>query len=229
MTNSLDEILAKYAPENETGSSAWMLTLADLLSLILVFFILMYAVSTIRQEQGKEMMDSLNKAFKGVQIIPSDSYTTPLGVQPIRQVQGMDLHYVNAILQNKADAKDPLLDTIKYNYIPLDKLTISIPNSYLFIGESRELTDEARISLFDLAELIQRLNNRIEVTVYLNGKLSGVGDVEWNRALARAVIVTAEMKRFADTANLHAFIKTAPEETAPTLAARDRVDIVIWQ
>ncbi len=55
--------------ECEAGAPAWMATFADLVTLLMCFFVLLFAMSTTQQETYKELVQSLRSAL-GAQTIP---------------------------------------------------------------------------------------------------------------------------------------------------------------
>lgn len=55
--------------ECERGIAPWMATFADLVTLLMCFFVLMFAMSTIQEETFKELVQSLKSAL-GVQEVP---------------------------------------------------------------------------------------------------------------------------------------------------------------
>ncbi len=57
------------AEEAEAGAPAWMATFADLVTLLMCFFVLLFAMSTTQQETYKELVQSLRSAL-GSQTIP---------------------------------------------------------------------------------------------------------------------------------------------------------------
>lgn len=61
------EALKSLPPKNkEAGAPAWILTFADLMSLLLAFFVLLFSFSEIDKQKFKEMAGSMKDAF-GVQ------------------------------------------------------------------------------------------------------------------------------------------------------------------
>lgn len=53
----------------EEGAPAWMATFADLVTLLMCFFVLLFAMSTIQEETFKELIQSMKSAL-GVQQVP---------------------------------------------------------------------------------------------------------------------------------------------------------------
>ena len=52
-----------------TGAPAWITTFADLVTLLMAFFVLLFAMSTTQQETYKEMVQSLRTAL-GTHAVP---------------------------------------------------------------------------------------------------------------------------------------------------------------
>ncbi|OQY12489.1 MAG: flagellar motor protein [Desulfobacteraceae bacterium 4572_19] len=67
-----DAVLSPPPPPPEEGGGGapeWMCTFSDLVTLLMCFFVLMFAMSTIQQETFKEIVKSLRSAL-GVQSVP---------------------------------------------------------------------------------------------------------------------------------------------------------------
>ncbi len=69
-----DEIALSAPPEEDKkeeggGAPAWMATFADLVTLLMCFFVLLFAMSTTQQETYKELVQSLRSAL-GAQAVP---------------------------------------------------------------------------------------------------------------------------------------------------------------
>ncbi len=79
--------------EPAAGSPRWMTTFADLMSLLLVFFVLLLSFSVLDNQKFKEVAGSMKDAFgvqksrmdldtiKGVEMISQEFQTVPLGIQ----------------------------------------------------------------------------------------------------------------------------------------------------
>ena len=68
-----EEVSLSAPPEEEkkqaAGAPAWMATFADLVTLLMCFFVLLFAMSTTQQETYKELVKSLRSAL-GAQAVP---------------------------------------------------------------------------------------------------------------------------------------------------------------
>ncbi len=56
-------ILAKRKKEEAKGAAGWITTFSDLMNLLLCFFIMLFAMSTIDQEKFQELVVSLSASF----------------------------------------------------------------------------------------------------------------------------------------------------------------------
>ena len=70
------------AEECEAGAPAWMATFADLVTLLMCFFVLLFAMSTTQQETYKELVQSLRSAL-GAESIPEAGIREGLQMNPV--------------------------------------------------------------------------------------------------------------------------------------------------
>ncbi|MGJ8670355.1 MAG: flagellar motor protein MotB [Oceanococcus sp.] len=70
---------AKKAPV--PGLPLWMATFADMMALMMTFFVLLFAFSEVEQEKFKQMAGSMAQAFGGVQYIKSNSQDNIPGME----------------------------------------------------------------------------------------------------------------------------------------------------
>lgn len=64
------------------GLPPWMATFADMMALMMTFFVLLFAFSEVEQEKFKQMAGSMAQAFGGVQYIKSNSQDNVKGMEP---------------------------------------------------------------------------------------------------------------------------------------------------
>ena len=69
-----------YAPEVRNGSPPWLITFADLMVLLMCFFVLMLSFSEMDAEKFKIMSGSLNGGFRRAS--RSDGYRHAEGHEP---------------------------------------------------------------------------------------------------------------------------------------------------
>ncbi len=83
----VEEELSLFVQEEDedkgsSGAPAWMATFADMVTLLLCFFILLFAMSTTQQETYKELVKSLRSAL-GAQAVPESGTREGLTMHPV--------------------------------------------------------------------------------------------------------------------------------------------------
>ncbi|MFQ5483392.1 MAG: flagellar motor protein MotB [Nitrospinaceae bacterium] len=81
--------------EGEEGAPAWITTFADLVTLLMVFFILLFAMGTIEEQKWKQIKDSLKSAL-GVEQIPESGLRE--GLEVIKDIDAkLDQETIHAV------------------------------------------------------------------------------------------------------------------------------------
>jgi chemotaxis protein MotB len=97
----------KHKHEDHTNHEAWAIPYGDLVTLLLAFFVVMYALSTINEGKFRVLSDSLQAAFRGV----------PRTLEPVQvgeKTRGSGADIAVSIVQQATVAGQPrqLLETI---------------------------------------------------------------------------------------------------------------------
>lgn len=71
----------KHAHEDHVNHEAWAIPYGDLVTLLLAFFVVMYAVSSVNEGKYRVLSDSLNAAFRGT---PRTMEPVPIGDKPAK-------------------------------------------------------------------------------------------------------------------------------------------------
>ncbi len=159
---SLDEMFT-----DEEGGSAWIVTFADMMTLILVFFILLYTLADFEDEAYKELIESV-QVFDGDgnQISVIDFATrkgrNPEPLKVVEDMLGMNPGQVPmenlkpalaADMESMIDNTD-LADSVDLAYNG-DQINLQIDGRYLFGSGSAELKDRARFIFANLAQMFR--------------------------------------------------------------------------
>ena len=59
----------KFAPEEHDNAERWTVTYSDLMNLLLVFFIVLYATANQDTEKAKEVLSAIAGSFNGTEFI----------------------------------------------------------------------------------------------------------------------------------------------------------------
>lgn len=193
-------------PPAETSSAAaglWMISLADLISLMLAFFVLMFAM---REPEPRRWAD-----MRGLVSAPStdDRPAAPQAgeAQPMadfnvamtEEISARNLDYLTAVLRNQLTARPGLAGLTATRED--DRLTIFAPAALLFEGDGPQLSERGREAVFLLAPVLARAGNRVEIVgraaAEINPSQPGQADGGrgWERALTRAVLTAQALRQ----------------------------------
>lgn len=219
-----------------TGPPVWMLSLADLISLLLTFFVMLFAMSKVKVDRWDEVVDSLSQSIKPSPKEENDEPTASLNIPRVYRKPAMNLDYLSAVIDDAID-DNPVLGDARMSR-DANKLVISLPGDLLFVTGSSDMTPKARQALFVLGGVLGNIGNRIGVQGHTDPRpLSGRGVYasNWELSLARAAAVANELKRsgYTDYINIYGFAASRYDQLPEKMdedqrfAMARRVDIVI--
>ncbi len=198
---ALDGLVKKREPEGgdgDAGAPAWMVTFADLMTLLLTFFILIVAMSTLQDEQIKVALGSLRGALG---VLEGGGQTT----EGRREM--MALHEVSKSMEDVPTSLNEAVDETlaRYhsnNFIQIghtkDGVNIVIDDTMLFAAGSAEIQPGAYPFLADLAELIAATDCRAEFAGHTDDVGGAVPRANWMMGAERAVAVLTHVVDAAD-------------------------------
>ncbi|MDP2696679.1 flagellar motor protein MotB [Thalassospira sp.] len=228
-----DEVKRDNAPK---GPPPWMLSLADLISLLLTFFVMLFAMSKVKIDRWDEVVDSLSQAIRPAPVKPNDEPLAQMNIPRVYRKPAMNLDYLSAVIDDAIDG-NPFLSSATLSR-EADKLVISLPGDILFLSGGSEMTANAKQALFVLGGVLRNIGNRVGVQGHTDPRpLSGRGQYasNWELSLARAAEVANELKRsgYTDYINIYGFAASRYdrlpllEDEQKRFELARRVDIVI--
>jgi len=215
------------------GQDRWLLSYADFVTLLLAFFVTMYAISEVDATKLAPAASSMRAAFEGrrehtVPMPEGGSIVPPVPVDPLVPVE--------ANLRLKLD------DAIVAGRLELIRdsrgLVVSLPEGATFPPASTEVTDGARELITRVAAIIQASGHSMRIEGHTDNVPIRTQKFRsnWELSTARASAVIAfviETQAF-DPVRLSAagygeFHPRAPNDSAENRARNRRVDIVILE
>jgi chemotaxis protein MotB len=215
------------------GHDRWLLSYADFVTLLLAFFVTMYAVSKVDSSKLVPAASSMKMAFEGrrehtVPMPEGGSVVPPVPVDPLIPVQ--------------ADLNMKLSDAINAGSLELIRdsrgLVVSLPESATFSPASTEVTDGARELIARVAAIVQASGHPMRIEGHTDNVPIRTSKFQsnWELSTARASTVIAFLIETLsyDPAQLSAagygeFHPRAPNDSADNRARNRRVDIVILE
>lgn len=184
-------------PEEPQNHEGWAIPYGDLVTLLLAFFVVMYAISQVNEGKYRILSDSLNAAFRGQ---PSTFNPLQLGapaattvaapiVQLPDELRSMALRQ---LALQAAEALDPL---IRQGLVDVEtghgKLTIAIRSDLLFASGSASPSTQAQSVARLLGEVLQDFPVDIKVEGHTDNVpvVSGSFRSNWELSAARAASV----------------------------------------
>ncbi len=177
--------------EEKPGEGAWMTSFADLISLLLAFFVLLYASETGGAGQWERIRSSLAAKFN-----PGSAMTEggAARVELSRMVPvGRDLDYLSAILAERI-ASEGALAGVRVERRS-DSLFVVFPEGVLFEPDRHALGEETRERLRALVDILAKVPNRIEVYGHTDPSDPAEVPQAWRLSIARAMAVAYELRR----------------------------------
>jgi len=194
--------MARKRKHEEHGNhEAWAIPYADLMTLLLAFFVVMYAISSRNESKYKAVSDALNSAFGGnpktimpIQFDERPSIRTPT---PIKS--GLPQRYpvpAQQQLQSIADdLEHALRDLIAEKLVIVHRseswLEVEINSDILFPTGSAELNTRARGIIHRVAQVLSNKTNPVQVEGYTDNRPihNAQFPSNWELSAARAASV----------------------------------------
>jgi len=167
----------KSKEQKHSNQDRWLVTYADLITLLLIFFVVMYSMSKVDANKFRAIAESLSIALGGATAAQIDLPTYPSGPSLIDSgnpqtnspehsdardreeeltIEGIKAKLDKFAAENKIQTK--LITSIEER-----GLVISIQDTLLFERGSAELTTEARAILKKISSVLAASNNLIRV------------------------------------------------------------------
>ena len=220
-----------------TLSSLWLIIFADLVALMLTFFVLLFSMSNVTPESWKKMVEALTDALNPT---PKEKIDTAPDVKTnidlVFRREAINLDYLRAVLEQKV-IKSKALKGSQLTLLE-DRLVVSLPGSLLFGPNSAILMKTAKGPLFSLGGLLGNVENRLGINGYADEKNLEKTKYKsnWELSLARSISVgnafrqagySGELLNFG-YGNAHSpYLKNATDDQRKILSRR--IDIVILQ
>jgi len=223
---------------DSTGLSAvWLVIFADLVALLLTFFVMLFSMSNVTVESWQKMVDALTDALNPESTEKID--TAPdvkTNIDLVFRKQAINLDYLRAVFEQKV-IKNKALKGSQLTLLE-DRLVVSLPGSLLFGPNSAILKQTAKDPLFTLGGLLGNVENQLGINGYADEK-SIDGEKyksNWELSLARSISVGNALRQAGYSGDLlnfgygnahNPYLKNANDSQREILSRR--IDIVILE
>lgn len=186
-----------HLAHEEASGERWLLTYADMITLLLVLFIVLYAISSINQSKYREFKQSVTQAMKTR--IPHGQTTTtlPKKVSTSKTLQQQNLlKQIEAKLTAKLQQQNLLKDvTFSLNAAGLTEGLVA--DSTFFGTDSANLSGVGKEVVDTSASVLSKYPNALEVNGYTDNApiIAGPYPNNWALSAARATAVVVRMTK----------------------------------
>jgi len=231
----------KRRREEKTGNlERWLLTYSDLITLLMIFFVVMYALSSINSRKFQAMAISLAKAMgggqsvfvnPGVSLAPGVSNEAELARET---AENNELERIRKELQGYID-QNGLNGKVSVN-IEERGVVLSFQEVALFPLGSAELTPGARDMIVKVGQILLKTSQYIRVEGHTDNLPINTREFpsNWELSVARSTRVVQELIHRLDfppqrlsATGYGEFRPRAPNDTVENRQQNRRVDIVI--
>lgn len=186
-----DDVLAPEPP-----SMAWLLTFADLVSLLITFFVLLYSMKVVDEKKWDQLRGAFSGVFSVRDAIVFVRPESESSVEQFQLVESDNLSYIENLLATRFSWNEMLKDIKMTHKTAENQLVISLPNAAMFGPSNAEISPEGQEIIRETAEVLRHLDNRVEVAGYTDPYpvISTVYPTNWELAMLRALQVRRILK-----------------------------------
>lgn len=243
----------KKKPEPPENAERWLLTYSDLITLLMAFFIVMYASSTADKAKMAKVASSIKAAFEGgsgktvignedaIDVKSSANYIQEAEKKQADAESGSQKAETNKLqeIKQKVDsyAKQNGLNGKLSTIIQEKGLVISIVDTAMFDTLSANINPDAQTKLQEIAKILQKVNNLIVVEGHTDNRpiIDSPEFKNSNDVLAAVRAINVEQILIkgglpSEQVSEHGYGATRPvasNDTEEGMAKNRRVDIVI--
>lgn len=213
---------AVYESYSKMPAGMWLTSFTDLVALMLAFFVLMYSMSTPREDKWVEVTAALEdglvdrQRYKGTQWNPGPEET--IALQKLNYERALDMRYLAEILSDFIKA-DKRLEKVKMRR-GKNQLVLVLPEEVFAPAQAGGFSEEGEVVVSALAEMLTRLSNRAEIIAAIDeAEARRDGLNPWQTALRRAVLIGGQLQAegYEKSLSLHAAILPRGESPGETV------------
>ena len=230
----------RHRQSEEPAGGNWLTTYADMITLVLAFFVLLFSMSTIDVKRFDLAVTSMQKALgfmPGGRTVFVEDLQDAGELKRLEQVRTLEFLQLAEIRRNVEDALIASGRGGEASFSMEERgLVIRFADSVLFPSSRAVLTPEAREVMDDVAGILRRLGNHIRIEGHTDSRPINTPQFpsNWELSTARATTVLRYLLEVhglsasrLSAAGYGEYRPVASNETPEGMQQNRRVDIVI--
>ncbi|MBL4907794.1 MAG: OmpA family protein [Sneathiella sp.] len=172
-------------------STIWLTSLADLLALLLAFFVLLFAMNEVKDDSWQDLLDTLGYRLNTQVTDVEEGPTAEKNLAIFKEQKAFDLDYLEKILGEKILASDDLknIDVFRAQ----DRLILSFAGEGYFNLGADVVSTTLVLAVRELGDSLRHIKNRLEIYGHTDPSpmTQGTSALQnnWGLSLARAISV----------------------------------------
>lgn len=217
------EITTQEQTPPEYGMRVWLITFTDLVALMLAFFVMLFAMSSVKLTDWRSVIDSLSQTLRREVIPTHTAPSSAFNIGTIFRKQAIDIDYLASVLGEAMAGLGPLA---RDRVLRLeDRLIIVLAGDGLFEPGQARPTAGGRDALFVLGGVLRNIGNQVDVNAHAapSAPAGGAYASAWELAAARGAAVANALHESGYTGDIIAFGRTAKADSGDP----GRVEIIV--
>ncbi len=188
-------ILDLHKSAKAATKDSWLIIFADLLALLLTFFVLMFSMNSVQVSKWKAVVESLSENLNPERARIQDEDWHNIEAALVPQKEALSLAYLKKIFEDKLQY-DPILRRSSVK-LQDDRLAITLPADLIFEKGQSEFSRDAHKSMQELGAALHMIQNKITVVGHTDLEpTSGARyPTNWELSLVRAISVARLIRR----------------------------------
>jgi chemotaxis protein MotB len=186
-----------FIQEPEPPSMAWLLTFADLVSLLITFFVLLFSMKNVDESQWDALVGELQGIFAVQKAVFDTRPTSEHTIEKVDLSEADNLTYLQNLLKTRFNT-DPVLSAVTSSRDQkLNRLNIIVPSALLFQSGSSALNAQGEKAMRNLADILRHLDNRVEIAGHTDPIpiYTSTYPTNWELAMMRSITVAQIMEK----------------------------------
>lgn len=219
--------------DNENRAPIWLVGITDLTTLLLAFFILLFATTQAKTTSVMQAAESLRTQFSGSQQVTdtrsqAGHKDAKLNWENLEHDPGLDLNYLYSLI-NQYTTGTPELERITL-WQSDDSIVLSFPSELCFNPGEATLSDYGKKAARQVAQMLAKLPNTVHIVGHADKTpigSDGLFSSNWHLSLARAHAVTQALQEEGYTLKIETRGRgTTDADTLPWNLPRDLPEAV---